>query len=146
MSLPSMEERTFDFCFIGNEHPIKGIDRLKKLAMETSLKLAIIGNIVPFVKKSNIVFFGELTGLDKKDVLLNSKFLLLTSYHESMSLVIIEALTCGTPVIAYDMPTLRSIYKKGVIFIPQWDILSKQAYKQSKEFDWEREGKKILCE
>jgi hypothetical protein len=42
------------------------------------------------------------------------------------------------------MPTLQSIYNKGVIFIPQWDVLSQEAVEMAKEFKWGKEARKVL--
>ena len=143
-SLLSTERRTFDFCFVGNEHPIKGIDRLKEFVLNSKFLFAIVGNVKPFINTTRVKFFGQLRGKKKQEIISESYWLFMPSYHESMSMVIIEALSCGTPVVAYDMPTLKSIYNKGVYFVQDWKQWSNEAKEMSKQFNWTTEARKIL--
>ena len=52
---------------------------------------------------------------DVMSIMLNASLLLVTSLYESFSMVIIEAMSCGLPVIAYDCPYgPKSIITDGV--------------------------------
>jgi len=55
-------------------------------------------------------------------VLKSSKIFILPSYNESWALVVCEAMACGLPVVAYDLPVFEEVYKKGMILIPIGDI------------------------
>ena len=87
---------------------------------------------------------GELHGEAKRAIIARSNWLFMPSYHESQSMVIMEALSCGTPVIAYSMPTLKSIYTKGVYFIQDWQEWSDEAFSESKRFNWKDSAKEVI--
>ena len=54
-----------------------------------------------------------------------AKALVLPSHQESFSVTILEALAVGTPVIAYDLPSLTLLYRfKPVFFVRESDIAS----------------------
>ena len=75
----------------------------------------------------------------------------------------VQALACGLPVIAYDLPSFREIYRKGMIRVEKGDVkklaeaiitlmenevmrekLSRQALEQAGEYDWEKSTKETL--
>ena len=122
-----MQHRTYNFIFIGNEHPIKGIDVLEYILdnIHRRWTVALIGKLPKLRKKfrddDNYTFFGEVMGKNKMDILNRSSLLILPSYQESFSMVACEALTYGVPVVAFNLPTLKTIYTRGIIFVPYAD-------------------------
>lgn len=101
---------------LGRIHEVKGYDLLIKsmkkiLDYDHSLKLFIAGNdegdlarlktIVANLKlNEKIQFVGSLNGEDKNQFLANANCLALTSHTENFGIVVVEALSLGTPVVA----------------------------------------------
>ncbi|MGC8569673.1 MAG: glycosyltransferase [Nitrososphaeria archaeon] len=66
---------------------------------------------------------SEETEGEKLEILSKAKALILPSHQESFSVTTLEALAVGTPVIAYDLPSLTSIYRfKPVFFVREFDV------------------------
>ncbi len=62
------------------------------------------------VKFRNTRAFGVVSEFDKWRLMCSSGIFILPSYHDSFSITLAEALSCGLPSIIYDIPELRSIY------------------------------------
>lgn len=148
----SIKDKTTDVIFIGNCQKVKGFDLLFK--------------IVTGLNEYYVEIWGDATniikGKEKYEKLANAKVCIVPSYWESFSLVMIEAMSVGIPVVAWNLPTLKSIYKKGVWFVKPYSVrkfvtvvrdllinreelylLSKEAYEFSKKFRWENESRKV---
>lgn len=65
--------------------------------------------------------FLPLEGLHKE--LSNSKILVYPSHSDTFSIAVIQALSQGVAVVAYDIPMLRSKYEniKPVVFVNEYD-------------------------
>src|SRR5439155_14105851 len=64
---------------------------------------------------SNIQFVNPLTRAEKVELLGNARALLITSSaNETSSLVAMEAMACGTPVIAYRHGALPEVVRDSV--------------------------------
>jgi len=124
----------YDACWIGRYHPMKGCEDLLGVWAAVSqarkeARLAMMGNAVaklrPLVKERhlerNIELLGPVDDETKFAVMKGSKVFLLPSYYESWSHVAMEAMACGLPVIAYDLPVYRDIYTKGMVTVPIGD-------------------------
>ena len=161
--------KVYDILFLGQGHPRKGTDILDYVfskLMETDLKVAVVGWLPQLEKKykriNNFYFFEILSGPVKYKVISQSRVFIMSSYYESFSLTACEAIACGTPVVAFDTEIFRSIYKKGMIFVPYADKdalyqeiisllkdkkelqkLSREAFTFGRQFSWERTGKKM---
>ncbi|WPC42491.1 glycosyltransferase [Clostridium sp. JS66] len=91
----------------------KGIKEAIEVAEKTNQKLIIAGpifnyeyynkEIEPKIKNNpNIQYVGEVGGEQKQNLLKKAKcFLFPTSWEEPFGLVMIEAMACGTPVLAF---------------------------------------------
>jgi len=111
----------------------KGIDRLiKAMALVPSINLVIAGNdeenytpeLMRLVREQRledrVVFTGPVYGLDKVALLRGAKLFILPSYSESFGVVVIEALSCGCPVLMTpDVGIAHDIEKIGAGVIVQ---------------------------
>jgi glycosyltransferase involved in cell wall biosynthesis len=69
-------------------------------------------------KKLKVDMAGQIT--DKNEFFSNFNVLLLPSSTEALPLVVLEAFSVGTPVVAFDIPSLRNLIdgKNGVLVKP----------------------------
>lgn len=170
------EERKYDACFIGRVHSQKGIpDLLEAWSLvcrkKKDAKLALVGQLDAVKEEvdkrglnKNIEFLGYLDGIEKFQALKSSKVLLMPSSYEGCALVACEAMACGLPVVAYDLPMLREVYPKGMVRVPIGDIeqlsqeiisllddeqrrkrIYEEARELASEFSWEKTANRILA-
>lgn len=114
-------------AWMGRITPKKGLETAIQISHELSIPLKISAYIDPidveyFVKKigsiingKNVEFLGELYGEEKTDFLKNAKALLFPiTWHEPFGLVMVEAMVCGTPVIAFNRGSVSEVVTDGV--------------------------------
>ena len=117
--------------YVGRFTPLKGIDRLLKtmtfLRNNGRPRLVIIGgdgHDTPEFKKLQkmtwdfgindmIHFAGRVEQKDLPFYYSAADVLVVSSYHESFGLVALEALACGTPVVATDVGGMKRIIDEG---------------------------------
>ena len=117
--------------YVGRFAALKGIDRLLKAMTHLNdlqdLKLVIIGGdgagapeFIKFQKLSSeldindkIFFAGRLEQDDLPQYYSAADLLALPSYHESFGMVALEALACGTPVVATEVGAMDSVISQG---------------------------------
>lgn len=138
-SLKANGKISYDAVFLGRFHPQKGIFDLIKIwrlvcDKKPDAKLCIIGSgsslflekVRNLVKKNNLLSNVELVGLklgDEKLLLLkSSRLFLCPSYYESFAIVIAEAMACGLPVVAYNLPIYEGIYGKNIVRVQLGNI------------------------
>lgn len=124
------------FCFLGRIDPEKGIIQAVVAAKRAKIKLLIAARIDNKYQKyfdeeikpllnDQIIFIGEVGGKAKTDFLKKATALLFPiDWEEPFGLVMIEAMACGTPVIAYDRGSVSEIVHEGKtgFICPQNDI------------------------
>jgi glycosyltransferase involved in cell wall biosynthesis len=72
---------------------------------------------------ANVKIIGVVYDFEEKiRLLLQSKLFLLPTYEENWAIVIGEALECGLPVICYDLPEIKPIWEKRVVWIRKGDV------------------------
>ena len=138
----SSDSKFFDACFLGSIMPRKGISDLVKLWRivvkgKPNAKLVVIGTALPgsqsYMKKirelikeynlsDNIVMTGFVKEERKYRLLKQSKIFIFPSYWESSPIVIWEAMACGLPVIAYDLPCYREWYGNDAFYVEKGNI------------------------
>jgi glycosyltransferase involved in cell wall biosynthesis len=113
-------------AFIGRFSPEKGIDRAIELAIKTGIPLKIAAKIEhldieyfentikPLLEHPLIEYVGEIGEEDKNEFLGNAMALLfLINWPEPFGLAMIEAMACGTPVIAWNNGSVPEIIDHG---------------------------------
>jgi len=109
-------------AFLGRFSREKGVDVAVRAASESGEKLKIAGNIwgwgfydekvKPYLKKGEIENVGFLDKNKLSDFLGNAKALLFPiQWEEPFGLVMIEAMACGTPVIAFNRGSVSEVVK-----------------------------------
>jgi glycosyltransferase involved in cell wall biosynthesis len=137
-SVPAGPKKRHQVIFIGNLQPHKNISDaiiavMKVKEQINDIELIIIstgGPQEPIVKaavseKPFIKYLGKVSDDEKIRLLKESGALILPSSAEGFGLVLIEALSCGTPFIAYDIPAVRevSLLTNGGILVPHRDYV-----------------------
>jgi glycosyltransferase involved in cell wall biosynthesis len=114
-------------CFIGRISPEKRVDRAVEISRRMSIPLKIAAKvdkvdrayfeatIEPLLALPGIEYLGEI-GEEEKDELLGNAYALVfpIDWPEPFGLVMIEALACGTPVIAYRQGSVSEVLDDGV--------------------------------
>jgi glycosyltransferase involved in cell wall biosynthesis len=69
-----------------------------------------------------VVFAGHVPPSDRFDLLASAELVAMPSRYETFGMVAAEALAVGTPVVAFDIPCLRSVVSpSGGILVPAFD-------------------------
>jgi glycosyltransferase involved in cell wall biosynthesis len=113
--------------FLGRMSPAKGAHRAIRVAREAGEKLLIAAKMrepgehryfeehVRPQLGDDVVFLGEVGGTEKLDLLAGARALLNPiAWPEPFGLVMIEALACGTPVLAFPRGAAPEIVDHGV--------------------------------
>jgi glycosyltransferase involved in cell wall biosynthesis len=114
-------------AFLGRISPEKGIDRAIEIAIRSEMKLKIAakidradreyfeGKIKPLLGHPLIDFIGEIGHSEKQEFLGNAAAMLFPiQWPEPFGLVMIEAMACGTPVIASPFGSVPEIISDGL--------------------------------
>jgi glycosyltransferase involved in cell wall biosynthesis len=113
---------------LGRIAPEKGVDRAIKIAMRCDIPLKIAAKvdradqdyydelIRPLIENNPLVdFIGEIGDTEKPEFLSGAIGLLVPiDWPEPFGLVMIEAMACGTPVIAYNRGSVAEIIDDGL--------------------------------
>ena len=100
-------------AFLGRISPEKRLDRAIEIAKAAGLPLRVAAKIE---KADPLVdFIGEISDLEKDAFLGNALALLFPiDWAEPFGLVMIEAMACGTPVIAYKKGSVPEVIDHGL--------------------------------
>jgi glycosyltransferase involved in cell wall biosynthesis len=114
-------------AFLGRISPEKRVDRAIHIAERCGLPLKIAAKvdvvdhdyfeetIRPLLAKPHVEFLGEISDAQKSDFLSSAVALIVPiDWPEPFGLVMIEALACGTPVIAFNRGAAPELIEDGV--------------------------------
>jgi glycosyltransferase involved in cell wall biosynthesis len=133
----AVEVETYPFCskkedyalFLGRFSEDKGAHNAIYIARQAGVPLRLAGKvdpgvdthyfkerIEPHIDGEMIVYEGEVDGQRKRELLSGARFLLFPiQWEEPFGLVMTEALSCGTPVVADAMGSASEIVKDGEV-------------------------------
>jgi glycosyltransferase involved in cell wall biosynthesis len=114
-------------AFLGRMSPEKRPDRAIQLAQRTGIPLKMAAKVDradkayyeaevrPLMRKAPVEYIGEITEAEKAEFLGDAMALLFPiDWPEPFGLVMIEAMACGTPVIAWRRGSVPEIIEDGV--------------------------------
>ncbi len=114
-------------AFIGRISPEKAPDAAVRIAAKAGMKLKIAAKvdavdreyftslIEPLLKEPNVEYIGEIGDAEKGAFLGNAAGLIFPiAWQEPFGLAMIEAMACGTPVIAFDRGSVPEVIDDGV--------------------------------
>jgi glycosyltransferase involved in cell wall biosynthesis len=172
--------KKYDCVFLGRLAVSKGIFDLIKIwkivvSEKPEATLAIIGGgdrlLEQKLRKTieennlegNISILGYLKDDEKFRVLKSSKLFVFPSYEEGFGIAICEAMACGLPVIAWNLPIYCKIFPKGIVKVhlgntekfaneilrllndsKLYEKLRKDAIEMSSKYDWNKIAEKEL--
>jgi glycosyltransferase involved in cell wall biosynthesis len=114
-----------DLLFFGRMHPDKGAAEAIDAARASGRRLHLAGivqddgywrnRVEPHVDGDQIVYHGAVGGKQRTDMLGQARALLhLIGFDEPFGLSVVEAMACGTPVIAYNRGSMPELIEHGV--------------------------------
>jgi glycosyltransferase involved in cell wall biosynthesis len=126
--LYTFREQPGDYLvFLGRISPEKRADRAIRIARQLGIPLKIAAKvdavdreyfkhaIAPLLNTPGVEYVGEVGEREKDELLGNALALLFPiDWPEPFGLVMIEALACGTPVIAYRRGSVAEVLEEGV--------------------------------
>ena len=111
--------------FFGRIHPDKGTAEAIAVARAAGRRLVIAGivqdddyfrrAVLPHIDGVRVHYVGAVSSTDRAAVLGDSYALLhLIGFDEPFGFSVVEAMACGTPVVAYDRGSMRELIVDGV--------------------------------
>ncbi len=133
------QNKVYDACFLGGIQPRKGISDLVYLwktvtSMKPEMRLVIIGSgsdiytnrikrlIKKFNLQDNIVMPGFVAGEKKYELMKSSRIFVFPSYAEAFAQAVCEAMACGLPVVAYDLPVYKEWYGNDILYVKRGNL------------------------
>ncbi|MGC2202026.1 MAG: glycosyltransferase family 4 protein [Stellaceae bacterium] len=136
-------------AFLGRISPEKAPDRAIRIAQRAGIKLKIAAKIdrvdreyfkaeiEPLLAQPHVEFIGEIGDCEKAEFLGEAAGLLFPiAWPEPFGLVMIEAMACGTPVIAMRGGSVAEVIEEGVTgFVVDDEAAAARAAEQASRLD-----------
>ncbi|MFA6004871.1 MAG: glycosyltransferase [Patescibacteria group bacterium] len=136
---PETQTKIYDAVFCSRLHPQKGIIKLLTIWREVldtvpQAKLAIIGNGEKAFESSlksratslgldkHISWLGYVNGKEKFHIYGASRLFIHPTVYDNNGMVAAEALCSGLPVVMFDLPALKNVYKEGCLKIEPYNL------------------------
>ena len=118
-----------DLCFVGRMSPEKGFPDAIEVARLTGRRLMVASKsptrqiekdyhdavIRPLLDRADVTVLGELSEKERDELVAGSRASIVPSaWPEPFGLVVIEALACGTPVLARRAGAIPEILRDGI--------------------------------
>lgn len=113
--------------WMGRMDPVKGADRAIAVAKLAKRRLILAGpvqsgqeryfeeRVAPHVDGAAVTYVGEVGGEQRRQLFANAEaFLMPIRWPEPFGMVVVEALACGTPVLAFPEGAVSEIVLDGV--------------------------------
>ncbi|HEX2957968.1 MAG TPA: glycosyltransferase family 4 protein [Chitinispirillaceae bacterium] len=129
MHVTNQTKRLIDepyILFLGRRERHKGlhllIEAFGKIKLPVKLVIAGPGERTD-IPDSSIIDLGTVTEEDKTSLLVHCELFVLPSTDESFGIAFTEAMSCGKPVVAIDIPPVNEIVQNGItgILVPPGD-------------------------
>jgi glycosyltransferase involved in cell wall biosynthesis len=105
------------------QHPDPGRNIAKLASAERALPLVLVGPTRRWAHElPNVLLTGRVSDEQLAAIYTGAHALLLPSAEEGFGLQAVEALACGTPVVACDVPSLRDSLGERANFVAPGDI------------------------
>jgi glycosyltransferase involved in cell wall biosynthesis len=114
-------------AFLGRISPEKRVDRAVEIASRSGMRLRIAAKVDPadrqyfaevvrpLLDRPGVEFLGEIGEAEKSEFLGGARALLFPiDWPEPFGLVMVEALACGTPVVAFRGGSVAEVIEHGV--------------------------------
>jgi glycosyltransferase involved in cell wall biosynthesis len=124
---PTFNPRGGYLAFLGRISPEKGVDRAIKVAQTANIPLKIAAKvdradeayfheqIAPLLNGPGVQFIGEINEHEKTKFLGEALALMfLIDWPEPFGLAMIEAMACGTPVLALRRGSVEEVVEEGL--------------------------------
>lgn len=166
------------FLFVGNFNPRKNLERIilayDKLKKETDCeeKLVIVGEhgwkfsqnkaLKDIKYKEEIIFTDYVADEDLPAIYEGAKIFLFPTLYEGFGIPIVEAQSCGTPVLTSNITAMPEIAGKAAVYVNPYDVddicektkeilqsselrkkLKAEGLENIKRFDWETSARKV---
>ena len=147
---PFVPHRGDYLLFLGRMSPEKGAHRATTIALETGLPLKLAGKmrepreqqyfhelVEPHLRPGRIEYLGEVSQGEKVELLQGARVVLFPiDWEEPFGLVMIEAMACGTPVIATRRGSVPEVIEEGRsgLIVDEWQAFE-TAIERAEELD-----------
>jgi glycosyltransferase involved in cell wall biosynthesis len=123
---PAGKPQTY-LAFLGRISPEKRVDHAIHIAAKCGIPLKIAAKvdkvdneyfeekIRPLIKENDVDYIGEISDAEKSDFLSGAIGLLMPiDWPEPFGIVMIEAMACGTPIIAFRRGSVPEVIENGL--------------------------------
>jgi glycosyltransferase involved in cell wall biosynthesis len=166
------------FIFVGSLHPRKNVKRLIEAfsivsKQNTEIRLVIVGSAMWKDEKlpisneviNRIIFTGHLDTTELTKIMASASALTYVPYFEGFGIPLVEAMRCGTPIIAANATCLPEVAGDAAIYCDPFDVqdiatgmsrllndenllksLSEKSLKRSEHFSWDKAAEEVWLE